>query len=242
MKVMETLTNEQKVDLLAGTPVGIFTTLFEASDPWIDKAGDCCAGYYLYRSGGKETSPIFDRITEIATEAQDPSAIAGRIIRSKFIEKWNKVYSALIQEEYQVLNEHESTETKTGNNTDKTIYDSAVESDGNSATSLSTTTKSDSANDVYGFNSVSPVGQSETNGNNVETVEGEADKNTRHSLQSKTGTDTKEFGIDEAVSRKGRNTAGADLIQKELKLRRQNIFFDIVYGDIDSILALQVYI
>ena len=33
-----------------------------------------------------------------------------------------------------------------------------------------------------------------------------------------------------------------DLIQKELDLRNKNLFFDIVYADIDSVATLQIYI
>ena len=58
----------------------------------------------------------------------------------------------------------------------------------------------------------------------------------------KTGTETKNFTIDETFSKSGRNVAGADLIQAEIEMRVKQIFFDIVYRDIDSVATIPLYI
>lgn len=240
MKIIETLTSAQKNELIAGSPVGIFKSLFEVSDPWIDKAGDCCAGYYLHHSGEKIASPIFENISAIITGGQDVSEVIGRLIRSKYIEKWNRVYSAL-SEDYSALNDREYNEVKEGNNNDTITYNISVEDNGKTSTKEVTTRAIDTSDDIYGFNSDSPVGQSTNNENITETVAGNADDNTTHNLQSKTGTDAKVIGINETIKSHGRETAGADLIMKELELRNTENFFNIIYADIDSIATLSIY-
>lgn len=58
----------------------------------------------------------------------------------------------------------------------------------------------------------------------------------------KSGTDTTNRSIDETISRSGRDRDAQKLIQDEINLRIENIFFDIVYKDLDNILTLQIYI
>lgn len=167
--------------------------------------------------------------------------IRDNILRPKFLEKWKRIYKALIEEQYNPLKDYDITETKVGTNTNTITYGSNVETDGNVATKETTTRSVESADDIYGFNSTAPVGDSTSNTTENETIVGNADDNTTHTNQSKTGSDTKELSINDTNTISGRKVSGADLIEKELNLRNKQIFFDIIYKDIDSVLTLQIY-
>lgn len=169
---------------------------------------------------------------------------------------------------------YNSRNGRTGNNTDTTTYDTNTEDNGKTGTKETTTVNRENSADVYGFNSSSPVGDNVDTENSTETVVGSADDNTTHNIQTKTGTetkgyvvdetvektgtdtksisinetetktgtDTKNFVIDEDVTKSGRNNTGAELVETELNLRNTQIFFDIVYKDIDSVATLSIYI
>lgn len=399
MTILETLTSEQKQALIEGAATGIFTTLITDDDPWLNKAGDACAGYYLQHSGNKAMSPFFLSVQALAPDTA--SAVVGRIVRSKYIEKWTRVYSALVSEydvlltekmtEYTVKSgdktvtydnklttkgddtdtiQYNLTEKRTGDNsdnvtyditetrdrddTDKTTYDVTVNDtetgkdtteyntrntlsgndtdnvtydidttkDGNSGNKQTTTRENSIENNLYSFSEDVPVGDTRQNDTLTETVQGSPDDNTIHSLESKEGTEkrtivkndtetktgtetldtsktsasskdgteTREFASDETEAKKGtenrtigkdetdtktgtethtlgkdesatktgtdsESTTGnvtvtrdgyknspIDNIIKELELRRTNVFFNIMYDDIDSMLALQIYV
>lgn len=278
MKLRETLTTEQTIEMLNGNVVGIFPSMVLSTDKFYSKLYDLCFGYYMQRSGEKTISLTYERMLHLVKENADVTDTAenliGKLIRGKFLEKWNRVYDVLISEQYNVLQNHDFTEQKTGNNqnvdtynstkakqgnnTDTTTYDTNVEDNGKRGTNETTTRNVEDANDVYGFNSVSPVGDTYSNETTSETIVGEADKNTSHNIQTKKGTESKQFGIDESeshtgtdttdisidetINRSGRNVGGAELITEELNLRNTQLFFDIVYSDIDSITTLKIYI
>ena len=276
MKLIETLTNQQKIDLLSGDAVGIFPYLILPEDAYHDKIYEMCLGYYMSHSGEKTISPAYDKIISITSLndviVQPAEQILANIIRGKFSEKWSRVYSALIETEYDILKNKENVEKKIGQNKDQTTYDisnvkvgtnsdtvtynSDTTDEGNTGTHEKTTRKSDSSDNVYGFNSSLPVGDSTSEDITEETVEGDFAKNTSfnrrekrgaddheinlNETDSKTGTDTKDFTIDETVTDGGRDGTGADLILSELNLRNTQIFFDIIYADIDSVATLQL--
>lgn len=169
---------------------------------------------------------------------------------------------------------YNSQNGRTGNNTDTITYNTNTEDNGKTGTKETTTTNRENSADVYGFNSASPVGDNTDTENATETVIGNADDNTTHNVQTKTGTetkgyevdetvaktgtdtknitisetenktgtDTKNFVIDEDVTKSGRNATGAELVEAELNLRNTQIFFDIVYRDIDSVVTLAIYV
>ena len=279
MKLLETLTLGQMIKMLNnGDVVGIFPSMILSSDKFYSKLYDLCFGYYMQRSGEKTISLTYERLLQLVSEKiytnETAENLIGKLIRGKFIEKWNRVYDVLISEQYNALQNQDFTEQKTGNNknvdthnttkarqgtnTDTTTYDTNVEDNGKTGTSETTTRSAENYNNVYGFNSTSPVGDTISNGTTSETVVGEADKNTSHNIQTKTGTEAKQFGInesenhtgtdttdisiDENLNRSGRNVSGAELINEELNLRNTQLFFDIIYSDIDSIATLKIYI
>jgi hypothetical protein len=198
----------------------------------------------------------------------------GKLIRGKFIDKWTRVYDALICSCYNPLQNYDETETKTARNQDKTTYNitdtktlggadtityaTRLTDDGNIGSKQTTVRDSSNDNDRYGFNSTSAVGVDTSSTESTETVTGLAKDNTTHNLQAKdgtetkardytntdnkTGTDTKDFIISETDTKSGRNVSAQSLIQEELTLADERIFFDIVYKDIDSIATIPLYI
>lgn len=317
MRIKDTLPATERYDILANASSGgVFTTMFKGDEPWSADTANLCVGYYFVRSGNKLASPIYHTMVDLLSE-KDPSltdeellklvntTIGSRIIRPKYIDKWTRVYKALVTSTYDPLDDYSETETHKGTNTDKTTYDITgkksgddtdtttydlsegksgtnsdvtthdvtTEENGKTGTSETTTRANEQSNDVYGFNSTSPVGDTYNNENTTETVIGDAEKNTTQNIKTKTGTESKaigidetttkkgtetktlgvdetntktgtenkEFGIDETRTKNGRHTNGASLVNAELDMRSRQIFFDIVYRDIDSIIALSIY-
>lgn len=278
MKLRETLTKQQTIDLLSGNVVGIFPYMILSEDAFYSKLYELCLGYYTERSGEKTISMTYDRFISLTKENPEinksPEELIGSLIRGKFLDKWSRVYDVLITSQYDALNNRENTEDKTGNNqnkdthnttkskngnnTDTTTFDTNVEDNGKTATNETTTRNVTDENNVYGFNSPTAVGDTNSTETTSETIVGDADKNTSHNLQTKTGTESKSFNvnesetntgtdttditIDEKIVRSGREGSGAELIMEELNLRNTQLFFDIIYADIDSIATLQIYI
>lgn len=169
---------------------------------------------------------------------------------------------------------YNSQNGRTGNNSDTMTYDTETEDNGKTGTKEVTTTDRKNNANVYGFNSSNPVGDTTEGEDTTETIVGNADDNTSHNIQTKTGTekkdyvvdetvaktgtdtknltisetenktgtDTKNFLIDEDITKSGRNATGAELVEAELNLRNTQIFFDIVYKDIDSVATIPLYI
>lgn len=290
MKIKDTLTLEEKSNLfLKSSVVGLFPQMILEDDAFYSLAYPICLGYYTVQSANKTVSPVYQHMYEFTreyalsqglTDSTDEEILAlvnsklgGSVIRSKFIEKWTRVYNTLLTEQYSALDDYSETETKIGNDTDTITYDITdgktgtntdtvthdlkTEDNGKTATNETTTITGEKYNDSYGFNSSAAVGDTVETDKSTETVSGEANKNTTQNIQTKTGTEskaigidettkktgteTKTFGINETRSRNGRNTSGADLVEKELNLRNKQIFFDIVYRDIDSVATIYIY-
>lgn len=285
MKIKETLTKKDRSDLFINSSlVGLFTDMFEDSDPFYSLAYPLCLGYYTIQSSNKTVSPVYEQMFDFYREYHNNKSedeivatinakIGNTIIRPKFIDKWKRVYNTLIIEQYNPIDDYSETETKTGNDTDTTTYnlvdgktgkntdiithDVTSENNGKTGTSETVSNSRKIDNDVYAFNSDSPVGDSTRTDTETQTVIGEAEKNTTHNTQTKTGTEskaigidetrkktgteTKTYGINETYSRSGRHTNGADLVEAELNLRNKQIFFDIIYKDIDSVATISIY-
>ena len=266
MKLWETLTDEEKIQLINREIVGIFSTMIISGDDYYSLANDLCLGYYMERSGQKTISKTYqlmlDTIKDNNITNETAESLLGKLIRGKYSYKWTKIYNALMNNDYTKGNNVDETNYasqvgKTGANKDETIYNTTNVDDGTSGSSEVTTRNTENNNDVYGFNSVSPVGANTNNEVITEKVEGEASKNTTHNTSTKTGTDTKNFTIDENQSKTGKDTinktidenenvngrykTGAELINKELDMREKQILFNIFYRDIDSVVTLQIY-
>lgn len=168
--------------------------------------------------------------------------IATDILRPKYLDKWKKIYISLVEEQYSAINDDTLTETKSGSRNDETTYDTEVENDGNIGSHETRTYTNETANDVYGFNSSSPVGDSTREDTSEETVVGDASKNTTHNLQKKSGTDTKNNSYEESISRQGRNRSPSELLQMELDFRNKQTMMSIILKDIDEETTLKIYL
>lgn len=146
MKIKETLTPEDKNNLfINGEVVGIFKYMILPSDAFYDLAYSMCLGYYTVRSANKTVAPIYEQMLEFAKENSDVddnyiafanTLLGSSIIRPKYIEKWLRIYDALITKQYDVLKGFEHTEHKDGNNSDTTIYDTSVGKTGNNSDTI----------------------------------------------------------------------------------------------------------
>ena len=246
MKLIETLTKTQIVDMLNGDRVGIFTSLFNQTDLFYNKTEMLCLGYYTERSGEKTISPTYEKLLSFVKENEDITETAeellGKLIRGKFIDKWNRVYNALLQEQYNILDNSTYIETIIGDNVDTKTFDTNNETNSSTSNKQTYTRESNSNDDIYGFNSSASSPSNSSINSETETTQGDSEDNTSHNTNTKTGTETLNLTVNETKTNTGRNGSGADLIQKELKLRNEQLFFNILYKDIDSITTLQIYI
>lgn len=243
MKILDTISETEKVSMYEGSSVGFFKTLFESGDDFFSLTPNLCLNYYVSNSGSKLISPAFKRLID----AQNNNVISsyndvlGRMIRTQFLDKWNRVFQILVEEQYNALQNKDYTEHKSADNTDTKTYNTSVVDDGNTGTHEVVTRDSNDNNNVYGVNSVVAVNDSEVVSTEEETVVGDKDKNTSHNESIKTGTDTVNYGVDEDKHISGRSVGGAELIREELDLRNSTTFMNIIFRDIDSVATLQIY-
>lgn len=201
-------------------------------------------------------------------------SIIVHTIQHRFFKKWTDLYNLLYSQEYSPLDSYSETEKriaddtdtktyditdgKTGENTDVLTLNTQTDENGKVGTSETTTRSVESDNNVYGFNSSTPVGDTASTDTISESVVGEADNNTRESTRLRTGTESKAIGInetlkktgtesikygkDETVTRSGRREAGADLLTKELSFRSKQILTDIILDDIISVTTSPLYL
>ena len=276
MKIIETLTLEDKINLLNGSTVGFFSNLILSTDSFFSQAYNLCLGYYMNNSSNKTVSPIYENVLNLITENsinKSVNDIVAQMIRGKFIDKWERYYNALINENYEILedivknetsnytknevNNYTKNETSNYAKNETKTYNNTINENGKTNTDMTTSSTNEKNNDVYGFNSTAPVGSDLNYGTDTENVKGDKEKNTTENVKQKTGSDTngttgndkkgttgnddKDTTKNETISRTGRNTSAQDLLQKELDFRSKNLFFNIVFRDIDSIIALEIY-
>ena len=260
MKIIETLTPTEKFWIInEDWTVGIFIDLFTDEDVLYDYNLELCKGYYFAYSGNKSVSIYYKNILETVEDNSTESAnsIITGMLRSKFMHKWESIYKAL-REEYSVLNEYEHTETKseliTQDNDISNEYHRDANTDNDSMEKYSyhndqSVIDDVSQTDVYAFNSSTAVPrEKETNSSEI-TNERNPDRNytdfegnTKNTIDDETSIkEMKSNEIEGTYKKHGRHTAPSKLIDDEVKLRIKYIIADIIYKDIDSIMALQIY-
>lgn len=245
MKLGETITATEVVTLLNGEAIGIFPTMILEGDSYYDLLVPLCSDYYLQHSNAKTITPFYERLRKFISENDDISYTAeeyiGMQIRHRFKEKWEREYDMLYNSEYNPINDYDHTEQKIGDNTITTTFNTTVKDDGKTKTNITETHTGTTANDIYGYNSVNPVGDNKSTVNNTDTTVGNPDDNTTENTNKKTGTETEGHDIDETITKTGRYASASDLLEKEFDFRNRRKFFDIVFKDIDSIVCLQIY-
>lgn len=240
----------------SNTPCGIFDKLFLPTEPLYSLRTPLSFQFYLNRSGHKTVGNIYSNALDLAKEieptidtTQDEEfwafvndTISTNILRPKYLDKWLRIYQVLAQEQYNALYDEDFEESINGTRNDTTTYDTEVENDGNVGTHEKRTYSGNTADNVYGFNSTSPVGDSTSEDSNEEIVEGDATKNTSHNKQSKTGTDTKGGEYTETKTRRGRKLTPAELLQMELDFRNKQTIMSIILKDIDEETTLKIWL
>lgn len=153
---------------------------------------------------------------------------------------------------------YDSSNSKNGTDTNTIEYNSDVEDNGDVGFKEVNTRGNTNTDLSYGYNSTIGAPLEENVLDETETIERDKDLNTTHNKTEKRGSDTHSFNINETDKHSGSDTEGIvidethtiegyqgdpqDFISKELSLRDQQTFFDIIYRDIDSILTLQIYL
>ncbi len=245
MRLHETITATEVMTLLSGEAIGIFPTMILNGDSYYDLLVPLCSDYYMQHSNMKQITPYYERLRKFISENEDITQTAeeyiGTQIRERFKTKWEREYSLLHSSVYNPIADYEHTEHRVGDNEDKTTYNTTVKDDGATETNLTETYAGGTQNDVYGYNSIAPVGDNRSTNNNQTTTVGSPEHNTTENTSKKTGTETDTHDIDETITKSGRHSSASDLLNQEIEFRNRVKFFDIVFKDIDSIVCLEIY-
>lgn len=194
-----------------------------------DLALDLDVKLYLEHSGSKKLSPYYLRL--LALKEQDESIdvlsyIAKNVIMT-YVDKWNKLYNAVIDSDYAPLDNYNMEQVETP--------DITREKDVEVNTKMKTTTSGDSTSSVHGFNSVVAVPSTENEAGSEVEVEGTSDDNNSHEVESETGTRT--------LTRRGNIgvTTSQQMLESEIKLRSDYNFIKALLDDVSEIICLSVY-
>lgn len=146
----------------------------------------------------------------------------AEIIFNRYKDRWIKL-SDLYSLEYDPIENYASVEVRTPNTTTTVTND----------VDLTVTNNQGVKNDVYGFNSVEPVGQNEATQENTQTTTGTGDKN--KSIETRAG--------DETITRRGNIgvTTSQQMLQSEIDLWKNWDFITEFFKDLDSIITLKIY-
>ena len=217
---------------------GIFAALDELEVPWAqdDIADSLDLEYFGNISGDKFISPLVDKImtgdeltsSEIATLANVIFNISGV--------SWAKEY-ATRSFEYDPIENYSMTETMTN---DETVieYGRSVERTDDLTNETTPDLTAERSDSIYGFNSTDalPTGGSSntTSGTNTETQSG-----TVTTADSGSDTHTRNY----TLTRSGNIgvTTAQQMITSERDLWKWDFFRDVVFPDINKVLALSIY-
>lgn len=234
----------------------ILSDMQELGVPWADlNINEYLDIMYYAHSGSKIISPIVKDYVE-ASEQDDKSLtqtyrnILAHLVIVKYNDKWNRLwelgdldydplYSDVVTETETITGSHTKSGTDTG-----TITTDHDRTDTGTVADVGTNSDSDS---IYGFNSSTAVGANESDGtdNNTQTrnlASTDDITETRNLADSETGSTSSSRNL----TRNGRvgsmvsGTRVQDLIEAERNVLQWN-FWNVVFADIDEILALDIY-
>lgn len=183
-----------------------------------DKISDYKTVYYYGRSGLKEISIYYNMLSvRYDGDILNIYKNLAKILYNRFNDKWNRLFDAMVME-YNPIENYNMTEKSTR------------DEENSGETSLQQEIESKQTENNYGFNSISsqPVGE----------------------ISSKTTADPTSNKTISTISNKESNTLSRSgnigvtttqqMLEQEIEIRK-NIFMDIVYSDIDSVLASPLY-
>lgn len=174
--------------------------------------------YYLSHSGNKFISNLYNNILEHYPN-EDPLVKLSKIIENRYKDKWDRIYKALIETEYQPLENYNMVEVETPDLEDHRV------------TKVDQNVTNENDTNDYGFNSNDPVPTS----HNVNKLSGSGDENKTDETINRTGTKT--------LTRSGNIgvTSSQQLLESEIKLRAQYNMINILFDDVDKVLCLSIY-
>ena len=233
--------------------------------------------YTMAVSGSKIISPLVSRILgDSATLTTQQYQQLANIIWMRCWKRWHHLWELYYVAEYAPLQNYDMTETESGT-LDRTYGKTHTRTDDledetthgmtrtrtdnlqHGRTDSSTTTPAiTEASKVYGFNSATPSGDSETTRTGTETVSGTStDTDTGTVTDADSGTDTvtrtgtvtdEDGGTDSdehsrTLTRSGNIgvTSSQDLIMQDMKVWQWMYFQDVVYHDLDVLLTIPIY-
>ena len=229
---------------------GIFTALQNFAVPWQDDQMEVALDteYYGNVSGEKIVSPLVrKKLSDGELSAADQVVLAG-IIFTLFGVNWSKEWGTL-SKQYDPIANYDMTEIMTD---DETVIEYGKTEDtttGNTHTKTGTETETPDVSvttddSVYGFNSSNDVPSSKREETPSGTDEMEYDLSETDSgsiglEQGGSDTHTRNY----TLTRKGNIgvTTSQQLLQAERDLWKWNFFFDVVFPDVDRVMAIQTY-
>lgn len=228
-KLIETIDVDELLDTgaiftkIASTTDQPFTWLTQTLGKQLDE------DYYLSHSGEKRISSYFQRLLDLEEKEKIDDVlqhIANHII-TKYTDKWNKLYSAFIDSEYNPLENYSMHQVETPNIT----KDAVVKVN----TDVTTHTDSGSDASTYGFNSATPVPTGSAEADSDVNVTGSKDNNYTDSLEHETGTRSLDRSGNIGV------TTSQQMLQSEIDIRNNYNFIDAIMKDVDNEICLLVY-
>ena len=226
--------------------------------PWASATNDI--EYFGNHSGMKEISPLLENtLIKYNTSTINYNSPAmnklASIVIGRYGDKWKRLYDA-INEQYEILSTSEKIEetpniTKTNN-----ITTNATETPNTTTATLNKTTTNieeysdgSSTGDIYGFNSTSPVPQSDSaanstrrtiaDGENNKTDQNRTETGTRQNVEESSSTEL-ETGKRTTVRTGNNGRTNQSMLKEELELREWE-FLKIVYADMDTLMTCPKY-
>lgn len=211
--------------------------------------------YYFSHSGEKWVSPLYIKWDQMLDE-DSPYYIEGLnclaidkivdIVYTRYHEKWDKIYNALLVQDYNFLNNYGFSESHTETTTEDNVITHEIDEDtsyhGTSATD--TNLRTENNNTTYGFNSSVGVPTDDS----VEVTTGSSNDNitTNNNTGTKdaTNVDTEDKGGTRNYSKTitgYKDLEPEEAIESEITLRNKHIFYEIIMKDVDAIFTLQIY-
>lgn len=163
------------------------------------KPVNCNIDYYT-RSGFRTVSPLFEQILKIEDVTSRYETL-GAILNQRFEDKWKRLYETFKKEYNPIHNYNMSEKTNS-----QTNYEVSEKSNDN----------------VYGFNSLESVGNSE----NESSRQVVANKDDNETIVERSGN----IGV----------TTTQKMINEEINVRKY-ILLEEIYKDIDSVLTLKIF-
>ena len=200
--------------------------------PEVLKTKNTCIEYYFNHSGNREISPIYKLFVDSGNAGGGAYLYQSDILLKNFKEKWIDYYN-YIYADLSVDSEYNETVSKTGTDRHAISNDDIITDDGQVGTKVTT----DYSDGVAGFNSPSYV--NDTKSTRTETAN--SNDNTNHNTRTINANHADNLTYGSVVTKEGRNVPQVELIDKALKFKRDNIFLDMVFKDIDSVLTQPLY-